>query len=145
MNILVIHGPNLNMLGIREPEVYGRTTLAGIDAMLASEGARLGATVKTFQSNSEGALVTAVQEALGWADAIIINPGGYTHTSVALRDALSAVAIPAIEVHLSNIHAREPFRHQSYISGVAVGQIAGFGADSYRLALEAAVRLGVSR
>jgi len=141
MNVLVIHGPNLNLLGTREPDVYGRTTLDDIDAMLEKEAAPLGVSVRTFQSNSEGELVTAIQEAAGWANAIIINPGAYTHTSVALRDAVTAVGIPVIEVHLSNIYAREEFRHHSYIAPVAAGQISGFGAESYRLALHAAVRM----
>lgn len=141
MRVLVLHGPNLNMLGTREPEVYGRMTLAGVNAMLEEEAGRLGIELKTFQSNVEGELVTAIQQAAGWADAIVINPAAYTHTSVALRDAVSAVAIPTIEVHLSNVHAREPFRHHSYIAPVAVGQICGFGAESYRLALLAAAGL----
>ena len=138
MNILVIHGPNLNLLGKREPGIYGHITLEQINAMLESEGGKLGMEVRTFQSNSEGALVTAIQDAMGWAGALIINPGAYTHTSVALRDAIAATGIPAIEVHLSNVHARESFRHHSYIAPVAKGQIMGFGADSYRLALLAA-------
>ena len=142
MKIMVLHGPNLNLLGAREPEVYGSTTLAEIDAMLQEEGKRLGVEVRAQQSNSEGALVTAVQEAADWADALIINPAAYTHTSVALRDAIAAVAIPAIEVHLSNVFAREEFRHHSYITPVAAGQICGFGVDSYRLALIAAARMG---
>lgn len=141
MRVLVLHGPNLNMLGTREPEVYGRMTLAGVNAMLEEEAGRLGIELKTFQSNVEGELVTAIQQAAGWADVIVINPAAYTHTSVALRDAVSAVAIPTIEVHLSNVHAREPFRHHSYIAPVAAGQICGFGAESYRLALLAAAGL----
>jgi len=141
MRILVVHGPNLNILGTREPEVYGSTTLEQIDAMLAEEGKGLGAEVRAVQSNSEGELVTALQEASGWADVVIINPAGYTHTSVALRDAVAALGKPVIEVHLSNVHAREEFRRYSYISPVAKGVITGFGADSYRLALHAAVRL----
>ena len=141
MRILVVHGPNLNMLGTREPDVYGSKTLDQINAMLIEEGVRLGAEVRTVQSNSEGELVTAVQQAAGWADVLIINPAGYTHTSVALRDAVAALPVPAIEVHLSNVYAREDFRRHSYISPVAKGIISGFGADSYRLALLAAVRL----
>ncbi len=141
MKVLVVHGPNLNLLGTREPDIYGHLTLDKIDALLDEEARELGVELKTFQSNSEGELVTAVQEAVGWADAIILNAAAYTHTSVALRDAISAVGIPAIEVHLSNVHAREAFRHHSCISPVVIGQIAGFGADSYRLALLAAVRL----
>ncbi len=137
MNVLVIHGPNLNLLGQREPGVYGSVTLSAIDAMLRDEADQLGYALRTFQSNSEGELVTAVQDAAGWAHAIIINPAAYTHTSVAIRDAIAAVGIPTVEVHLSNVHAREPFRHASHIAPVARGQIAGFGADSYRLALQA--------
>ena len=141
MNVFVIHGPNLNLLGTREPEVYGHVTIEGINAMLTDEARLLGIEIKTFQSNVEGELVSAIQEAASWADAIIINPAAYTHTSIALRDAISAVAIPTIEVHLSNVYAREPFRHHSYIAPVAVGQISGFGSESYRLALHAAARL----
>lgn len=141
MRILVVHGPNLNMLGTREPDIYGSTTLEQINAMLVEEGKKLGAEVRAVQSNSEGELVTAVQQAAGWADALIINPAGYTHTSVALRDAVAALPVPTIEVHLSNVHAREDFRRHSYIAPVARGQIAGFGADSYRLALLGAVGL----
>ncbi len=141
MNVLVIHGPNLNLLGTREPEVYGRVTLGDIDAMLKEEAGNHGAHIRFFQSNLEGDLVTAIQEATGWANVIIINPAAYTHTSVAIRDAISAVGIPAIEVHLSNVHRREEFRHHSYIAPVAVGTISGFGADSYRLAFQAALHL----
>ena len=141
MRILVVHGPNLNILGTREPDIYGSKTLDQINAMLIEEGTRLGAEVRTVQSNSEGELVTAVQQAAGWADVLIINPAGYTHTSVALRDAVAALPVPTIEVHLSNVYAREDFRRHSYISPVAKGVISGFGADSYRLALLAAVRL----
>lgn len=139
MKILVLHGPNLNLLGKREPGVYGRATLAEIDAMLAREAAEMGVELRVMQSNHEGELVTAIQDAAGWADALIINAAAYTHTSVALRDAIAGVGLPAIEVHLSNIHAREAFRHHSHIAGVALGQICGFGPDSYRLALHAAV------
>ncbi len=145
MRILVVHGPNLNMLGTREPEIYGSTTLEQIDAMLVEEAARLGAEVKTLQSNSEGELVTSVQKAAGWADALIINPAGYTHTSVALRDAIAALSVPTIEVHLSNVYAREEFRRHSYVSPVAKGVISGFGADSYLLALIAATRMLAAR
>ena len=141
MRILVVHGPNLNLLGTREPDLYGSKTLDQINAMLIEEGVRLGAEVRTVQSNSEGELVTAVQQAVGWADVLIINPAGYTHTSVALRDTIAALAVPAIEVHLSNVYAREDFRRHSYISPVVKGVISGFGADSYRLALLAAARL----
>jgi 3-dehydroquinate dehydratase-2 len=141
MKVLVLHGPNLNLLGKREPEVYGRVTLENINAMLADEARMLGIEVKILQSNVEGELVNAIQDAASWADAIIINPAAYTHTSVALRDAIAAVAVPTIEVHLSNVYAREPFRHHSYIAPVAMGQITGFGSESYRLALHAAARL----
>ena len=138
--ILVLHGPNLNLLGEREPEVYGRTTLAQIDADLAEIAQASGCELATFQSNSEGPLIERVQHARTDGTAfILINPAGFTHTSVALRDALAAVAIPFIEVHLSNVHAREAFRRQSYFSDLAVGVIAGFGADSYKFALHAAL------
>ena len=137
--ILVLHGPNLNLLGVREPEIYGRTTLAEIDASLAALAAELGVGIDCFQSNHEGALIDRIQGARGHVAAIVINPGGFTHTSVALRDALLGVAIPFIELHLSNVHAREHFRHHSYLADAAVGVIAGFGADSYRLALQAAL------
>jgi len=138
--ILVLHGPNLNLLGEREPEVYGRTTLAQIDADLAEIAQASSCELVTFQSNSEGPLIERVQHARTDGTAfILINPAGFTHTSVALRDALAAVAIPFIEVHLSNVHAREAFRRQSYFSDLAVGVIAGFGADSYKFALHAAL------
>jgi 3-dehydroquinate dehydratase-2 len=139
--IVVLHGPNLNLLGEREPEVYGRTTLAEIDQQLASLAAELGVEVECFQSNHEGALIDRVQAARGKAAAIVINPGGFTHTSVALRDALAASDVPVIEVHLSNVHRREAFRQHSFIAGIAIGQVLGFGADSYRLGLRAAARL----
>ena len=139
--VLVLHGPNLNLLGTREPEIYGHTTLADIDADLQSRGEQLGLTVECFQSNHEGALIDRIQAARGKASAIIINPGGYTHTSVALRDALAGVGLPVIEVHLSNVAAREEFRHRSLIAPIAVGQIVGLGAMGYRLALEAAQQL----
>lgn len=136
VKILVVHGPNLNLLGTREPEVYGRETLADIDGQLADLGKEIGAEVLTFQSNHEGALIDRIHQAKSEGVAgILINPGGLTHTSVALRDALAGVAIPAIEVHLSNVHAREEFRRYSYISGVVVGQICGLGAQGYLLAL----------
>lgn len=138
--ILVLHGPNLNLLGEREPEVYGRTTLAQIDADLAAIAQTSGSELAAFQSNSEGRLIERVQHARTDGTAfILINPAGFTHTSVALRDALAAVAVPFIEVHLSNVHAREAFRRQSYFSDLAVGVIAGFGADSYKFALHAAL------
>ncbi|HEY0706150.1 MAG TPA: type II 3-dehydroquinate dehydratase [Polyangia bacterium] len=139
--ILVIHGPNLNLLGTREPQIYGSTTLADIDADLARRAGELGVAVESFQSNHEGALIDRVQAARGTASAIVINPGGYTHTSVALRDALAAVGLPVIEVHLSNVAAREEFRHRSLIAPIATGAIVGLGAIGYRLALEAAVSI----
>ena len=139
--LLVLHGPNLNLLGSREPEVYGRDTLADIDARLAAQAQAAGHQLSSFQSNAEHALVERVQQARAEGiDWILINPAAFTHTSIALRDALAAVAIPFIEVHLSNVHAREPFRRHSYLSDLAVGLVCGFGADSYTLALEAALR-----
>jgi 3-dehydroquinate dehydratase II len=141
MNIQIIHGPNLNLLGTREPEVYGYLTLKEINEMLDRQAAQNSCETRSLQSNSEGALVDAIHAARGWADVIIINPGAYTHTSIALRDAISAVNIPTIEVHLSNVHAREDFRHHSYISPVTVGQVVGFGAQSYSMAMHAAMNL----
>ncbi|MEI2456713.1 MULTISPECIES: type II 3-dehydroquinate dehydratase [Lysobacter] len=139
--LLVLHGPNLNLLGTREPEVYGRTTLAEIDADLRQRAEAAGHRLDSLQSNAEHALVERIQAARGDGTALIlINPAAFTHTSVAIRDALAAVAIPFIEVHLSNPHAREPFRRHSYVSDLAVGVICGFGADSYRYALEAAIK-----
>jgi 3-dehydroquinate dehydratase-2 len=135
--VLVLNGPNLNMLGIREPATYGSQTLADIEAMCVSEGKSLGLEVSCKQSNHEGELVTWIQQALGTFEAIIINPGAYSHTSIAIHDALRAVALPVIEVHLSNIHAREAFRHHSYVSPVATGVICGLGATGYKLALSA--------
>ena len=139
--ILVLHGPNLNLLGEREPEVYGHATLATIDAGLAATAAEAGHALETLQSNAEHVLVDRVQAARTDGTAfIVINPAAFTHTSVALRDALAAAGLPVIEVHLSNPHAREPFRRHSYVSDLAVGVVAGFGADSYRYALDAAIR-----
>ncbi len=137
MSILVLHGPNLNLLGTREPAVYGATTLAEIEADLEKMAADAGEKLISFQSNHEGALIDRVHAArTDGTTFVIINPGGLTHTSVALRDAIAGVAIPFIEVHLSNIHRREPFRHHSYFSDLAVGVIAGFGPRGYRMALE---------
>ena len=138
--LLLLHGPNLNLLGSREPEVYGQATLAEIDGDLAQRAAAAGHQLECLQSNSELALIDRVQAAGRDGTAfILINPAAFTHTSVALRDALAAVAIPFIEIHLSNPHAREPFRHDSFFSDLAVGIVAGFGADSYRYALAAAI------
>jgi 3-dehydroquinate dehydratase-2 len=138
--ILVLHGPNLNLLGSREPEVYGRVTLAEIDADLAATALRSGHDLDAFQSNSEGALIDRLHAAASDGTAfIVINPGALTHTSIALRDAFAAIAIPFVEVHLSNVHAREPFRRHSYLADLAAGVIAGFGAESYRLGLAAAI------
>jgi 3-dehydroquinate dehydratase-2 len=137
MSVLVVHGPNLNLLGAREPGVYGSVTLAEIDAELAKIASDAGQALSSFQSNHEGALIDRVQAArTDGSTAIIINPGGFTHTSVALRDALAAVALPFVEVHLSNIHKREPFRHHSYFSDLAEGVICGLGSTGYRLALQ---------
>ncbi|MGO4552402.1 type II 3-dehydroquinate dehydratase [Lysobacter sp. 2RAF19] len=139
--LLVLHGPNLNLLGTREPEVYGRTTLAEIDADLARRAQAAGHQLESLQSNAEHVLVDRIQAAREDGTAFaLVNPAGFTHTSVALRDALAAVALPFIEVHLSNPHAREPFRRTSYFSDLAVGVVAGFGAASYRLALDAALQ-----
>jgi 3-dehydroquinate dehydratase-2 len=139
--ISVVHGPNLNLLGVREPAVYGMTTLREIDGGLTERAARRGAQVESFQSNVEGELIDRIHTCRGRADGIVINPAGYTHSSVALRDALAAVALPAVEVHLSNLHQREPFRRRSYTAASCVGTIAGFGARSYYLALDALLDL----
>jgi 3-dehydroquinate dehydratase-2 len=139
MKILFLNGPNLNLLGTREPEVYGRLTLADIEAQVRERAAQLKVAVEFRQSNQEGELVGWIQEAKGKFEVIVINAAAYTHTSVALRDAISAVGVPTIEIHLSNIHAREEFRHKSLIAPVCRGQICGFGAKSYILGLEAAI------
>lgn len=136
-SILVLNGPNLNMLGVREPGTYGSQTLADIEKMAVDEGATLGLEVTCRQSNIEGELVTWIQQALGRFDAVIINPGAYSHTSIAIHDAFRAVNLPVVEVHLSNIYTREPFRHHSYVSPVALGVICGLGATGYKLALHA--------
>jgi 3-dehydroquinate dehydratase-2 len=133
MKILVLHGPNLNMLGLREPEVYGSTTLAQINDRLAQDALELGAELGFLQSNHEGVLVDAIHAAFQVQQGILINPAAFTHTSVALRDAIASVNIPTVEVHLSNVYKREEFRHHSFIAPIAIGQISGFGAESYRL------------
>ena len=139
--ILVLNGPNLNWWGRRQPEIYGKATLGDIEKDLRALAKDLGVEIDFRQSNSEGELVTWIQETAGKFNALVINPAAYTHTSLAMRDAISAAGVPTVEVHLSNIHQREPFRHHSYIAEVAVGQIAGFGLDSYRLGLRAASEL----
>ncbi len=136
--ILILNGPNLNLLGTREPEVYGTATLDDIMAdLVALAGAR--AELRHVQSNNEGELIEAIHDARNWADGVVFNPGAFTHTSIALRDAVSGVELPVIETHLSNVHAREEFRHTSYLTAVCVGVVAGFGANSYSLALEALI------
>ncbi|HZW20093.1 type II 3-dehydroquinate dehydratase [Noviherbaspirillum sp.] len=139
--LLLVNGPNLNLLGIREPEVYGSTTLADVEQAASAQAAAAGAAIACFQSNHEGALIDRIQAARNeGVDAIVVNPGGLTHTSVALRDALAGVAIPFVEVHISNIHKRESFRHHSYLSGIAVGVICGLGVEGYRAAIEFALK-----
>lgn len=137
MRVLVLHGPNLNRLGKREPQVYGRGTLEELNRKLMELAAELQLELKIFQSNSEGALIDRIQEESGWTDGILINPGAYTHYSYALRDALAGEGLPVVEVHLSNVHQREEFRQQSVIAPIAAGQIMGFGFDSYLLGLRA--------
>ena len=139
MEILIIHGPNLNLLGTREPEVYGYDTLDDINARLRDFAAAQDVKLRFFQSNHEGAIIDTIHEAREWAAGIVINPGGLTHTSVALRDAIAGVSLPTVEAHLSNIHAREDFRRHSYVTGVCMGIISGFGWRSYQLALDALI------
>jgi 3-dehydroquinate dehydratase-2 len=139
--ILVIHGPNLNMLGKREPHIYGHQSLGEINDQMLERGRKLGIEVETFQSNHEGVIVDKIQQTMGECHGIIINPAAYTHTSVAIRDALAMLEIPVVEIHLSNIHKREPFRHQSMIADIAAARIAGFGSQGYMLALEGLARM----
>ena len=139
LRIVVIHGPNLNLLGMREPDVYGSTSLEAINTELAAEAKGRGAEAEFFQSNHEGALIDRIHEARSWADGIVINPGGLTHSSVVLRDALVAADMPVVEVHLSNVFAREEFRRHSTVSGIAIGVVSGFGPASYRLGLHALI------
>jgi len=139
VRVAVLHGPNLNLLGVREPEIYGADTLAQIEAELGRRADLHGAELRSAQSNFEGELIALVQLARTWADAIVINAGSLTHTSIGLRDAIEAVQVPTVEVHMSNIHGREPFRAMSYLAAVCIGQISGFGANSYYLGLDAAL------
>jgi 3-dehydroquinate dehydratase-2 len=139
MKILIIHGPNLNLLGKREPQIYGNTTLEEINSLLKKEADALEVQVEFFQSNSEGEIVTGIQEAMGKFDGIVINPGAYTHTSIAIRDAIIGIGIPTVEVHISNIYRREDFRKNSFISDVALGVISGFGGNGYLLGLRGLV------
>ncbi len=141
MKILFLNGPNLNLLGRREPEIYGRTTLADREGQVRKRAGKRGVTINFRQTNQEGELVSWIQDAQGKFDVIVLNAAAYTHTSVALRDAIAAVGVPTIEIHLSNVHAREKFRRKSQIASVCIGQISGFGANSYLLALEAAVNI----
>jgi 3-dehydroquinate dehydratase-2 len=145
MNILFLNGPNLNLLGTREPGVYGRATLADIEAKVRERAGKLGVKVDFRQTNSEGELVTWIHQAKGEYNAIVLNAAAYTHTSVALRDAIAAVGVPTIEVHLSNVHAREDFRQKSFITPVCQGQISGFGVNSYVLALEASINVNEAK
>lgn len=139
MHILVLHGPNLNLLGVREPQVYGRLSLDDVRQRLDALASELGVRLSHHQDNSEGGLIDRIHAAMGQCDGVVFNPGGYTHTSIALRDALSGTGLPFVEVHLSNVHAREPFRHKSLLAPVAVGQVAGFGVESYTLGLRGLV------
>ena len=139
--LMILNGPNLNLLGVREPEIYGSTTLASIEESCRAFAGVLGAELDFHQSNHEGELVERIQQAMGTQDGIVINPAAFTHTSVAIRDALAATGLPVVEVHLSNVFAREEFRRHSFVSGIAAGVVSGFGANSYRLGLEALLRL----
>jgi 3-dehydroquinate dehydratase-2 len=139
MKILIIHGPNLNLLGKREPEIYGKITLSEINSQIEEEAEMLRVQVECFQSNSEGEIISKIQNAMGKFDGIVINPAGYTHTSVAIRDAISSTGVPLVEVHISNIYKREEFRHRSFVSGVAIGVVSGFGVDSYLIGLRGLV------
>lgn len=145
MKILIIHGPNLNMLGKREPEIYGAMTLEELNSLLTKDARAMHSQVEFFQSNSEGEIVSAIQDAMDKFDGIVINPGAYTHTSVAIRDALLSSGLPVAEVHISNVFKREEFRHKSFVSGVSVGVVSGFGADSYHLGLRGLVNYLQSR